>query len=327
MLGILTDAPMIKKLDVNDAPKGEISRYFLRIIGDGMGFPIFVPIIVARGHEDGIVLGVTAAVHGNELNGIPVVQRIFKEIDVNNLKGTIVGVPVMNVPGYLLMQRKFNDGMDLNRIMPGDPEGNTSEVYAHRLLDRIVYQLDYLLDLHTASFGRINSYYIRANMGDPVNRRLALLQNAQIILNSPAPDSTLRGTFTEGGGKGITLEVGDPNKFQRGHIRSGLTGIFNTLVDLGMIEGEIDEPDEEPVICSHSYWLFTDKGGVLQVLPNVTDFIKKGDRLAVVKNIFGDITKEYFAPEDGIVIGKSTNPVSQTGSRILHLGIPKYSGT
>ena len=76
--------PTIKTLNVNDVPKGTISRYWLNLVTDGMGQPVQVPIIVARGHQDGKVLGLTAAVHGNELNGIPVIQRIFGEIDINN---------------------------------------------------------------------------------------------------------------------------------------------------------------------------------------------------------------------------------------------------
>lgn len=317
------DIPVIKYLDIEQCPKGEISKFFVRIVADGMGLPIYVPVIVARGVQPGVNVGIVAATHGNELNGVPVIQRLFNEIEeeIDSVKGAIVGVPVMNVPGFLLMQRKFNDDIDLNRIMPGRPDGNTSEVYAYRLIDRIVSQFDYLLDLHTASFGRINSYYIRANIDDAETATLAKLQNAQIILNSPAPDQTVRGVFQANGGKAITFEVGDPNKFQRRHIRSGLEGISNTLVYLNVLDGEIIDAEEAPVICTHSYWIYTDKGGVLQVLPGVAEPVRKGERIAILRNIFGEISKEYYAPEDGIVIGKSNHPVSQTGSRILHLGI------
>lgn len=319
------DVPVIKYLDIRQCPEGQISKYFVRLVADGMGMPIFVPVLVARGKNPGSILGITAATHGNELNGIPVVQRLFKELEeeIELLNGIIVGVPVMNVPGYLSMERRFNDGIDLNRIMPGKPDGNMSEVYAHRLTDRIVSQFDYLLDMHTASFGRVNSYYIRANIEDSETYALAQLQNAQIILNSPAKDQTVRGVVQSNGGKAITLEVGDPNKFQRSLIRSGLSGIHNTLIYLGMVDGEFENNTAPPVVCESSYWIHTDKGGILQVLPNVTDFVDKGERIAIMRNVFGDTIKEYFAPQRGIVIGKSVHPVSQTGSRILHLGIAR----
>ena len=312
---------IITKLNIEKAPKGKISKFLLNLVTDGMGIPIYVPIIVARGKKDGITLGLTAAIHGNELNGIPVIQRIFNEIDIKSLKGTIVGVPVLNVPSLIRKKRRFIDGTDLNHIMPGKEEGNVSQVYAFRLFDKIIKKFDYLIDLHTASFGRINSYYIRADMKTKSTRKMALLQNAQIIVHNPPSDGTLRGAAEELGIAAITLEVGDPNRFQKGMIRSGLTGIHNVLHELEMIDGQIDKPEKTAVICKSSYWIYTDIGGILTVHPNVTELIKKGQVVATMRSIFGDVIKQYYAPEEGIVIGKSSSPINQSGGRIIHLGI------
>ena len=288
-----------------------------------MGVPIHIPIMVARGNKDGKVLGLTAAVHGNELNGIPVIQRLFKEINPRELNGTIVGVPVINVPSLLQKKRRFIDGKDLNHIMPGQPFGNVSEVYAWRIVHRIVKAFDYLLDLHTASNGRINSYYIRADMQDPIVKRMAMLQSAQIIVHNPPSDGTLRGTAAAMGIHAITMEVGNPNRFQKGLIREGLTGIHNLLNDLGMTNGEIEEPVQDSILCSRSYWIYSDEGGILTVKPDITDIIQQGTEIANLRDIFGDPIKDYEAPETGIVIGKSVSPINQTGGRILHLGIIK----
>ncbi len=323
LLQIDNETTFIKKLDVSQAPKGEISRYWLSLVKDGMGLPIHIPIIVARGMEDGKVLGLTAAVHGNELNGIPVIQRLFKEINVRELRGVIVGVPVVNIPSLLRKKRRFIDGTDLNHIMPGKPDGNVSQVYAYRIVNRIVKEFDFLIDLHTASNGRINSYYIRADMKAEIVRKMALLQNPQIIVHNPPSDGTLRGTADELGIPAITLEVGNPNLFQKGLIRDGLSGIHNVLSYLNMLDCPIEEAEEETVICKKSYWIYADTGGILNVHPKVTDLVKKGEIIATLRNIFGDVVKEYKAPEDGIVIGKSVNPINQTGGRILHLGILK----
>ena len=95
----------------------------------------------------------------------------------------------------------------------------------------ILRKFDYLVDLHTASFDRVNSYYIRADMEDDTARRMALLQNAQIIVHDAPSDGTLRGAADALGIHAITLEVGNPNTFQKGHIRTSLTGIFNLLTD------------------------------------------------------------------------------------------------
>ena len=314
---------IIEELFVENAPKGKITRYWLKVVTDGMGVPIHIPIIVARGFEDGKTLGLTAAVHGNELNGIPVIQRIFKEINVKELKGSIVGIPVINVLALLRKKRQFIDGTDLNHIMPGKPNGTVSEVYAWRIVNRIIKEFDLLIDLHTASTGRVNSYYIRADMDDEIVQKMALLQYPQIIVHNPPSDRTLRGTAGEMGIPAITLEVGNPSTFQKGLIRDSLTGIHNILGHFGMLDCELEESDEETIICKKSYWIYTDRGGIMTVHPKVTNFVKKGEIIATMRNIFGDVVKEYYAPEDGVVIGKSVSPVNQTGGRILHLGIVK----
>lgn len=315
--------PVIQRLELDRIALGSKKRFWLHLVSDGIGTPILLPILVAKGKQPGPVLGITAAVHGNELNGIPVIQRTFKELDVEKLSGTVVGVPVVNVPSFLQKKRRFIDGRDLNHIMPGIKNGNVSQVYAYRIFRRIVRHFDYLLDLHTASTGRVNSYYIRADLSDATTRRLALLQNAQIVVDNPPADGTLRGAAEEAGIPAITLEVGDPNTFQKGMIRSGLTGIFNVLCEYNMLEDAVEEPETPSVICHSSYWIYTDVGGLLRVFPKITERVKKGDPIADIHNVFGDLTKTYTAPEDGIVIGKSVSPVAQTGARILHLGLPK----
>ncbi len=313
----------IKELNLSNIPANTITKYWLELVEDGMGVPIKIPLIIAKGDSADKVVGLTAAVHGNELNGIPVIQRLFKEIDPSKLKGTIIGVPIVNAPSYLRKKRRFLDGVDLNHIMPGKENGTVSQVYAWRIVNKLIKHFDYLVDLHTASNGRINSYYIRADMSDEVVRKMALLQNAQIIVHNPPSDGTLRGTADELDIPAITLEVGNPNLFQKGMIRDGLTGIHNLLGYLKMTDSEVEEISDDTILCKKSYWIYSDVGGLLTVHPKVAEIVEKNQIIATMRNIFGDVIKEYFAPEKGVVIGKSVSPVNQTGGRILHLGLMK----
>lgn len=319
----MEEPKVIQQFNLADTPPKSIRHYWVELITDGMNNPMRVPIMVARGVQDYPILGLTAAVHGNELNGIPVIQRLFSEIDINELKGTIVGVPVVNIPSFIRKKRRFNDGVDLNHIMPGKENGNVSQVYAYRFFQKLVKHFDYLLDLHTASLGRVNSYYVRADMKHPVTRKLAMLQGAQLIVHNPPSDGTLRGAAHAIDIPAITLEVGNPNTFQRKMIKSGIIGVDNVLSYLEMTDDEIEMPEVPTVICQKSYWIYTDVGGLLQVHVDLMQAVKKDDLLASMRDIFGNLIKEYFAPEDGVVIGKSVSPVNQTGGRILHLGIVK----
>ncbi len=317
----LDNIALVNNIDIQSVAPGTIQYYWLEIVRDGLGAPINVPVMIAKGMKPGPVLGLTAAVHGNELNGIPVIQRLFKEIESDDLSGTIIGVPVVNVPSYLRKKRRFIDGVDLNHIMPGKSTGTVSQVYTHNVIEKLVKKFDYLIDLHTASQGRINSYYIRADMDQQETKSLAMLQNADIIVHNPPSDGTLRGAADALNIPAITLEVGNPNTFQKRLIRSGIEGIHNVLCHLGMIQDEVELAEKETVICKRSYWLYTDQGGLLHVEANLLDNITNGQRIAYIRDVFGHRIKEYTAPEAGIVIGKSISPVNQTGGRILHLGI------
>jgi predicted deacylase len=119
----------------------------------------------------------------------------------------------------------------------------------------------------------------------------------------------------------ITLEVGDPQRFQPSFIKSSRIGLRTVLAAAGMLPRRPVVEGNEPVLCERSYWMYADRGGLLEVLPRPTELVSQGERIAVLRNAFGDIIREYHAPEGGIVIGKSVNPVGQTGARILHLGI------
>lgn len=320
---ITASYPHIQKLDLDAIPQGTMHKLWLDLVTDTFGQPISIPVLVAKGALPGKVIGITAAVHGNELNGIPVIQRVFKDIDVSSLSGTIIGVPGVNVPAITRRSRRFIDGTDLNHIMPGDPKGNVSGVYASRFFDRVITSLDFLIDLHTASNGRINTYYLRADMSHEVTAQMAHLLNAEIIVHNPPSDGTLRGAADEHGIPSITLELGNPNVFQKDMIGEGLIGIQNVLNHFGFIEGEVEPPDDLPVKCASSYWLYTQRGGMVRVLCGIGEMVEEGEVVAIQHNIFGDLMDEVVAPERGIVIGKQVSPISQSGGRILHLGILK----
>ncbi|KAG0045049.1 hypothetical protein BGZ83_009689 [Gryganskiella cystojenkinii] len=317
------DYPVWDDLDLESLPSGRLTRLWVVLAEDAMSTPIRVPVIIAKGVRPGPVVGLTAALHGNELNGIPLTHRlVLQEIQCKALHGIVVAVPVANVPGYLAQQRGFSDGTDLNRLMPGKKDGTTSQVYSYNLMTRIVRHFTHLIDLHTASKGRVNSLYVRANMQNPITRHMARLQNPQIIVHNTSPDGSLRGAaMQEYNIPAITVEIGDPARFQKRFVKSAILGVTNILSHLKMIEDDHEVQDYDPVVCAKSYWIFTKGGGILNVLPDVNTWVRKGELIATLHNIFGMEEHRYFAPEDGIVVGKSVDPVCQSGCRILHLGV------
>ncbi|MFT7621834.1 MAG: putative deacylase [Myxococcota bacterium] len=312
----------VKNLDIESIPRGTRARLLVQVASDGLGRPVRVPCLVVRGSRDGPVFGLTAALHGNEINGIPVLHRLVERTDPAQLRGTLVAVMVVNLPGFFQHRRLYSDNVDLNHIMPGRMDGNESQVYAARIFERCVKHFDYLIDLHTASFGRVNSLYVRADMLNPTTATMARLQRPQIILHNPPSDTTLRGAAQEAGIQAITVEIGDPQRFQPELIRRTLVGIRAMLGEARMLPKRKVALGGEPIVCVSSRWLYTDHGGLLEVDPQLRQMVAAGETVARVRNVFGDVIREYQAPHDGVVIGHSINPVGQTGARILHLGRP-----
>ena len=373
------------ELNLDEFPVGKISTAWIRMMKQGLSDWIRIPVTVARGNArtsqhgqdqngaDGkkpneLVVGITAALHGNEINGVSCIHRLIGELDVSKLNGTVVGVPCLNIPGYLNFRREFSDGKDLNRLFPGDQNGTASQIYAYQIMHKIVCHFSFLIDLHTASFGRVNSYYVRADMNDRMTSDLARLQQPQIILHNSGQDGTLRSAASQKGIKSITVEIGNPQQFQNQFIMWSFQGLLNILCHLKMYalapdDAPLANPDSNslrdgrmgatglkskrgsvlapydsnadllldkqpfpPVICSKGFWTYTKTGGVLEVYPAVNSYVQKGMLVARIKNIFGNVVDEYVAPCDGMVIGRSSNPVAMAGDRIIHFGVPHRKG-
>lgn len=315
-----TAAKRVTRIDYESLDRGRVHNLRFNLVEDALGQPVHIPVMVACGRREGPILGLTAAVHGNELNGIPVIHEVIRQLDLNQLRGTVVAALVVNVPGFRLHQREMDHGTDLNTAFPGRAMGNESQVYAHRVLHRLIKPMDRLVDLHTASFGRINSLYARADMDDPVARRMAYLLRPQLILHNQASDRTLRGNAMRLNTPAVTLEIGDPQRFQAQLIRSAVLGVRRIMSDASMLPKRKVALGPEPVICDRSRWNYTSRGGLLRVHPKLLDRIKKGQVIASLVDVYGKAIGEYKAREDGIVIGKSVNPAGATGARIAHIG-------
>lgn len=316
----------VETLDLEGLPVG-LHRLWVSIIHDGLGRQVRLPVMVAKGRREGPVCGITSAVHGNEVNGIPVIHHLLQGIDTQRLKGIVVAVPVVNIEGFILRQRRTDDDVDLNHRFPGKPDGREADIFVYRLMELIIRKMDFVLDLHTASFGRVNCLYIRADMTDPQTARMAYLLRPQIIVHNPPHDMTLRGAAAAIGIPAVTLEIGNPNRFQREYTKRNVTGIRAVMSAWGMLPKRTVTFGDPPVVCASSAWIYTDHGGLLRVAPDVRDVVEKGETIATVYNAFGDAARSYTAPHDGIVIGHSVDPVANTGARILHLGVVKQLPT
>jgi hypothetical protein len=280
--------------------------------------PVFIPVTVIHGAQSGPVLYLTAAVHGNEINGVEMVRQLRAETDPRKLRGTLILVLIANPISFMAMTRDLPDGRDLNRFFPGRERGSMASQIAEALFTKVVKLSDYGLDLHTASSGRTNLPHVRADLRSSVLRRLAVAFGCEVLFDMPGDEGMLRRAATAAGVPTLVYEAGEPLKFQRKLIRRGLEGVRNLLVDLRMLDGDRSSPAFQVVVTDHR-WLRAEKGGILNVQVQPGDIIEKGATVAVISKPFGTEIGKIRAPYGGLVVGVTTVPMALPGTAVCHL--------
>lgn len=299
-------------------------------LGDGpAGNSRSIPVYIIHGTRPGPVLALTAGIHGDELNGVSVAHHLIHgddhiagtdddRISREELAGTIICVPVVNIEGMLLEQRGAPDNRDINRLFPGKKQGNQSQRIAYVLFNSVVKRSDYLIDLHSAPHSRTNLPHVRANFDQKDCMELARAFGTQIILHSTGPRGSLRRTATKQGTPTILLEAGTAHRFEMDAVHAGIEGVLNVMGHLGMIERENKLPAVR-LLVRRSKWARAEAGGLLYSRVNVGDHVKKGQEIALVTDPLGEQTHSIESPRTGVIVGLALNPLVRAGDPIANI--------
>jgi len=284
------------------------------------GVPVATPVLVVNGRLPGPTLCLTAAVHGDELNGIEVVRRVMHDIDPSKLAGAVIGVPIVNLQGFRRNSRYLPDRRDLNRHFPGNPTGSAASRIAHSFFTEIVAHCDALVDMHTGSFERANLPQLRADLNDSDIRTLTKGFGATVILHSVPTEGTLRAAATRVGIPAVTLEAGGPSVLELEEVKHGVRGIETLLYSLGMRQRYRLWGDPEPVYY-RSTWVRANRGGILLSDVKLGDHVTQGDLLGTITDPMNNASSNLYAPYSGRIIGMARNQIVMPGFAAFHVGI------
>lgn len=184
-----------------------------------------IPVYVKRGKRPGPTLFVSAAIHGDELNGIEIVSRLIKSRTIDKLKGTLIAVPMVNVYGVLNQSRYLPDRRDLNRSFPGSKKGSLAGRLAYLFFKEVVSKCDVGIDLHTGAIHRSNLPQVRADLDDEDVLAMAKAFGVPVLLNADIRDGSLRATASEAGIKILLYEAGQALRYDEFSIRAGVKEI------------------------------------------------------------------------------------------------------
>ncbi len=290
-----------------------------------LGDPVRIPVTVINGEHPGPTVFLSAAAHGDELNGIEVVREVAHDWDHSNLHGTLICLPVMNVHGFLAQERYLPIyDRDLNRSFPGREGSTSARRMAYQIFTNFIEPCDLGVDFHTSTRGRTNMLHVRANMENPKTARVAKAFSSNVIIAGEGPSGTLRREATAADIPTITVEMGEAHRFQRTLIDRALTGVASVLAEFGLHpESSVHWPGWRTVIDddNEKTWIRADAGGIVDMKRDRGELVQEGEVICAITNPFKEeediVTVE--APFTGLIVGVLENPVVYPGNPLCHL--------
>jgi predicted deacylase len=290
--------------------------------------PVTLPIHVLHGLRPGPTMFVSAAIHGDELNGVEIIRRVLRALQPGNINGTLLCVPVVNAFGFIGRSRYLPDRRDLNRSFPGSSSGSLAGRLAHLFLKEVVRRSQFGIDLHTAAIHRVNLPQIRCQFtGNDRLRELGEAFGADVVLDSAERAGSLRRSAREAGVDVLVYEGGEGLRFDEFAITAGVDGIARVMLKVGMLElpdGVEDAPSagklqRSPMLANASKWVRAPEGGVLRTTKRIGEAVSQGEVIGFVANPYDDSFVEVRAPRRGIIIGRTTLPIVNMGDALFHI--------
>lgn len=274
---------------------------------------------VIHGRKPGPTLLVTAALHGDEINGVEICRRLLKMPRLNQLKGTLIVVPIVNTYGFVQQSRYLPDRRDLNRSFPGSGKGSLGSRMAYQFTEQILCKCSHAIDLHTGAIHRANLPQVRASAKDKVALRMAEVFNAPIIIKAASREGTMRGTANNLGIPILLYEAGEALRFDEQSIKVGVRGILNVMTDLGMLRAGRKRPTTKSLFSKKSSWVRAEHDGIARYYVGLGQTVKPGDTLAHIYSPYSDFEVTVQARFAGIVIGRNNLPLVNEGEALFHI--------
>jgi len=279
-----------------------------------------IPVEVIRGEEPGPTLFTTAALHGDEINGVEIIAKLLQVKELKKIKGTLIAVPILNVFGFNSCSRYLPDRRDLNRSFPGTGKGSLAAQIANVFMEEIASQCTHGIDLHSAAANRENLPQIRATFADhPELEHLSKSFGAPVVIDSKAKEGTLRSAVKAHKIAYMVYEGGRALRFHPKITSTGLNGILNVMREIKMLEKKSKRKKPKSIIANSSSWLRAPESGIIQTKKSLGKKVKKGEVVATLISAFGDVHQEIIADRAGIIIGASILPLVNKGDAVFHI--------
>ncbi|MFC6099142.1 succinylglutamate desuccinylase/aspartoacylase family protein [Olivibacter domesticus] len=299
----------------------------------------YLPVTVLKGRKEGPVFSMIAGIHGYEYPPIVALQELLKEIDINQLKGTLIVVPIANVEAFYNRTLFVNplDGKNLNNAFPGAASGTITEQLAHCISNEIIDQTDFFLDIHGGDASEdllpFVCYYDRKDIPEKTAQAKELSEKSgfDYVVSYPytiGATEPAKYAFKQATQKGITalsIEAGKLGTVQPENVAVIKKAVYNMLIQLNMYEGKIKpvSSHKTPVYLNNQTYVKVPQKGIFYSEFKSGGKVKNGQILGYITDEFGNKLTEIVAPTSGIILYKVGTPPVNKDETLFCIG---YNG-
>lgn len=279
--------------------------------------PLYMPIRVIHGTQQGPCLVILSVLQGTELNGLEIVNRIVNAIDPTKLSGTVIAIPVLNIYGLTHYPKTLPTGPDLAKCFPGNEDGSYGERIAYLVTHEILKKADYCIELQTGGLNHNILPQVYCNFDNAKTKALAKTFQSPVVTNVTLTGNSLRQTTENLHVPLLVYQAGEAMRFDENAITLGFNGIKNVMRSLDMLSKE-PKNEVNPIFSSDEDWIVAHKGGILHPSVTLGQMIEEGDIIGTISDPFGvEMVERVKSYIKGIVVGVNTSP-------LIHEGLPIF---
>lgn len=308
-----------------DAAPGERASGMVEV--DLGGVCVSIPLVLVCGRRPGPRVAVTAGVHGAEYVSIAALRQVAMNLDPDRVVGSLVAVLISNPAAFASRSIYVNplDGLNLNRVFPGDPAGGPSERLAAWLFQTVIAPSDRYLDLHCGDMNEALVPFTGLEAtGDPaiddIALAMALAYGLDYVVFGPLPGSTTTAAAAAGI-PSVLAEVGGQGRWPVADVRRHADGLWRALAAAGLLPGVDSRPERPSQRLTRDVWLRADVGGCFHPAVDVGQAVRAGQVIGEIQDAFGVVLRTIEAPIDGVVLFLVTSLAMNAGDPLLAIGV------
>jgi predicted deacylase len=315
------------------APRGQVGRGAIEVPA-GSDPALTIAVAVVNGAKPGPVLAVVAGSHGTEYASIIAVERLIQQLDPKTISGTVILVPLVNVPSFEQKIAHVNpiDAKSMNRFYPGKMDGTQTDRASFLITREVVDKCDHLIDLHGGDLDeslRPYSYWTKIGneQQDAMSREMVLAFGLDtIIISADRPKDLAASRYLENtaslrGKASITAEAGHAGTVEPDDVKALVDGSLSVMRYLKMMEGP-PLTVESPVWIERVAGITSDLNGIFYPAVKRGTYVQKGMKVGHITDHLGKTIFEAKAPESGVVLFIRAVPSLVKGDTIANIGVP-----